>query len=83
MQPGQKRNLSLRIDETLLRDAQRLARERGTTVAALVREFLCSFVEQNLRRNRAKKALKAAMRSGVIARLEDGVWRRDDLYERN
>lgn len=40
------KNLTLRIDETVLAEARKLAALRGTTVAKLVREYLAALVEE-------------------------------------
>ena len=44
-------NLTLTVDETLLRKARILALERGTSVNALVREFIENMVNESMRRS--------------------------------
>jgi hypothetical protein len=76
-----KTNLTLRIDEALVREAKVLAAVRGTSVSRLVAEQL----EELTRRDRAYDAA----RRRAEARLATGydlLWsppaRRDELHER-
>lgn len=75
-------DITLDIDEEVVRKVNRIADHRGTTLSAIVRDYLASVVESD-----------AAARQGLIARLEESVerhsrdmgprtWTRDDLYDR-
>ena len=72
-------NLTLTIDDEVLKRARVLALERGTSVNALVREFL-----QRLAHDEAElEAIAAgidAIADASIAR-RGARWARDDLYE--
>jgi len=75
------KNLTIALDEALLREARKLAAERSTSVNAMIREFL----EQETKRE--SETARARMRIGEMcrsARAEVGqlTWSRDDLHER-
>lgn len=74
-------NLTLALDEDLLRQARKAALDRDTTVNALVRGYLADLVQQRDQRQAALARLSRAMKS---ERLEVGArtWKRADLYER-
>lgn len=74
-------NLTLTVDENVLRRARIRALERGTSVNALVREFLEGYADSD----RGRTALRAL---GELAdRVETGSgsggrsWTRAELYE--
>lgn len=76
-----KRNITLRVDNDLVRDAKVLAARRGSSVSRLLAEEL----EQLVRRDRAYEAA----RRRALARLSRGYdlgWTpptsRDELHER-
>lgn len=75
-------NLTLTIDEDLLRRARIRALERGTSVNAVVREFLEGYAggEQETAALQAFGALAdhARVSSGPGGRS----WRRDDIHDR-
>ena len=70
-------NLTLVIDDRLLKDARRLALEQDTSVNQLVREYLEALVATNSKREEAKQWL-------LKTRFEykAGDFDRDSLYER-
>jgi hypothetical protein len=74
-------NLTLSIDDDLLRRARVRAAERGTTVNAVVRDFLETFAGVD----HVSPALLriVGLAQGSTASSGDGgrTWRRDDLYE--
>jgi len=73
-------NLTLSIDEELLRRARIRALERGTSVNAVLREFLEAYAGAASERERAVAdvlALAKRSRSGLGA----ARWTRDDLHE--
>jgi len=75
-----KTNLTLQLDEDVIRRARVLAAKRGTSVSALVARELDGLVEQDARyeeaRNRAKELMRAAAPRGGRS------WRRDELHDR-
>ena len=70
-------NLTLVIEDRLLKDARRLALEQDTSVNQLVREYLETLVAANTKRAEAKEWL-------LKTRFEykAGDFDRDSLYER-
>lgn len=75
-------NLTVVIDDELLRRARIRALEHNTSVNALVRDYLTSFadsgVEAAVRRELAELARASAASSGAAGR----TWTRDELYDR-
>jgi hypothetical protein len=74
------KNITLAIEEDVLRGARRYAAEHDTTVNALVREYLTRLV------NFEEKAAKARERLGELseqseARMGSWKWNREDAYE--
>lgn len=70
-------NLTLVIDDRLLKDARRLALEQDTSVNQLVREYLEKLVAANSRKEEAKQWLLNTRFS-----YKAGDFDRDSLYER-
>jgi hypothetical protein len=71
-------NLTIRLDEAVIRRARAIAAKRGTSVSALVARELDRLVRQDARyedaRRRAIELMVRAKRRG------GGTWTRDDLY---
>ena len=63
-------NLTLTVDETLLRKARILALERGTSVNALVREFIENMVNESMRRSERVAAWRANLAESTIHSAE-------------
>jgi hypothetical protein len=76
-----KRNITLKVDADLLREARILAAEEGTSVSALLAARLESLVRDRKAYERAKKRALARLREGF-----DLNWKppqsRDELHER-
>lgn len=75
-------NLTIAIDEALLRRARIRALEQGTSVNSVLRDYLASYAdsgaEATVRRELAELARSSAARSGAEGR----TWAREDLYDR-
>lgn len=75
-----KRNLTVELDDELIKKAKVVAAKRGTSVSRLVATQLADLVEDDVRyeeaRERALKALANAKPRG------GRNWRREDLYQR-
>ena len=75
-----RRNLTIQLDDAVLRRAKVAAARHGTSVSALVAKQLEEWTEQEARyeeaRQRALGWLRAPADHGPRA------WRRDDLYDR-
>ncbi len=75
------KNITLAMDETVLEEVRVYAAKRGTTVNALVRDFLDSIAKQEDKTERARRRLRELMDRSS---LEVGpvTWKRDDLHDR-
>ncbi len=75
-----KANLTLQLDEDVIRRARIVAAKRGTSVSALVARELAGLVEQDARyeqaRGRAEDLMRGAVPSGGRS------WQRDELHDR-
>ncbi|MBI3473313.1 MAG: hypothetical protein HY013_18315 [Candidatus Solibacter usitatus] len=74
-------NLTLTVDEDLLRAARKTARDRNTSLNQLVREFLARVVREADQRQAALAVLDEIFRT---VRIEIGrrTWKREDLHQR-
>ena len=75
------KNVTLAVDETLLREARRIAADRSTTLNAMIREFLEDLAERESKAGAARRRIVELCRS---AQGEVGPrgWSRDELHER-
>jgi hypothetical protein len=75
------KNLTLAIDPVLLDAARVYAAKRGTTVNALVRDYLSGIASQEDRYTRARRRI-AELAESSGAEVGPVTWKRDDLYDR-
>lgn len=75
------KNVTLSVDEKVLATARRYAAERGTSVNALVREFLLGISRRRDQAREARKQIREMSRKSA-ARIGFVSWSRDDLHER-
>jgi hypothetical protein len=77
------KNVTLALDERLIREAKHLAVERGTSVSGLLAAYLERMLREeddyNRAMARAKKRLKKGLELGTGGRC---TWTRDELHER-
>ena len=75
------KNVTIALDESLLREARRVAADRGTTLNAMLREFLVELTE---RESEAVKARRRIVELCRRSRAEVGprTWSREELHER-
>ena len=75
------KNLTLSLDEALLRAARKVALDRNTSVNQLVRDFLEGLVRETDRREAALAVVDEIFRTN---RIEVGkrTWKREDLHDR-
>jgi Family of unknown function (DUF6364) len=77
-------NITLSIDDRLVKEVRKLAVERDTTLTQLVREYLERLASENAASGRKRREREALERS--FAQLEISVgrrnWKREDLHER-
>jgi hypothetical protein len=74
------KNITLAIDENVLREVRKYAAERETTVNALVREYFAQLVAD---RDRASKAREELVRMSDESKGRSGFgwnWDREELY---
>jgi hypothetical protein len=76
------RNLTLTIDEGLLRSARKVALDRDTSVNQLVRDFLVALVEQAGQRRAALASLDEVFQSTAVD-VGPRAWTRDQLHDRS
>lgn len=75
------KNITLAVDEELLAAARLYAARRGTTLNALVREYLTQVATGDSRIAKAKAEIRAMSGSSGLA-VGERNWRRDDLHDR-
>jgi hypothetical protein len=75
------KNITLSIDEDVLREARKIAAERGTTVNAMVRASLAEIVAQKKRTRDALNRMRELAEKGGME-VGDKMWNRGDLHER-
>ncbi|WP_213954849.1 MULTISPECIES: DUF6364 family protein [unclassified Variovorax] len=74
-------NLTISVDEKLIRKARIRAIHEGTSVSARIREFLAEYAQGNDRQQTAGQAFIAAARRSK-ANSEGASWTRDDAHDR-
>ena len=74
-------NVTLAIDEDLLRRARIRALEDGTSVNAVVREFLAAYAGQSEQVTAVSNFLAVASRSEAGGDGTGRTWNREDIYE--
>ncbi len=74
-----RKNITLSLDEDVLERFQNLARKRGTTANALVREYIISEVEA-----KEKLTLEEGFRLAdeLNISLKGWKWNREEVYDR-
>jgi hypothetical protein len=75
------KNLTLSIDDALIDQARVYAAKRGTTVTALVREYLIQIASSDDRIQRARAEIRKMSGHDGLA-VGDRGWSRDDLHDR-
>lgn len=76
------RNVTMAIDETLLKKARKIAIEKNTTFTDLVRNYLNGLVEQEETLKQEVVSELSDLFDNAIARTGTKTWTRDDLHER-
>ena len=75
------KNITLSVEEEVLKDVRRYAAERGTTVNALVRQFLTEIAGRDERLKQAKEELRRLSENSAARLGRDDKWNREELYE--
>ncbi len=74
-------NITLSVDEAIVKKVRKIAIDRDTTLNAMVREYLISVAESDaaVRKEQADRLMTSTER---LARdMGPRAWTRDDLYE--
>jgi hypothetical protein len=75
-------NITLSVDDEIIRKVRKIAIDKNTTLTQMVREFLASVAERNFtQRLRALKELDTSFLE-LSRDMGKREWRREDLYER-
>ncbi|WP_189644444.1 hypothetical protein [Mesorhizobium sp. M9A.F.Ca.ET.002.03.1.2] len=74
------KNVTLAMDEMLLKKARELAERRKTTLNAMVRSLLASEVEQEDRIVWAREGMRRLMDEAPLDLASDFKWNRDEIY---
>ena len=74
-------NLTLTIEEELLRTARKLALDRNTSVNQLVREYLEQLVSEDSRQQSAHRWISEHFDNCPVE-VGPVTWNRDELHER-
>ncbi|MBN2356932.1 hypothetical protein JXO59_12525 [candidate division KSB1 bacterium] len=76
------KNLTMAIDEALLKKARKIAIDRDTTLTGLIRKYLQNLVEQEEKSKAAgiQELFDLFERSEAV--VGEKTWTRDDLHER-
>jgi hypothetical protein len=75
------KNVTIAIDEALLREARKVAAERSTTLNALIREYLEQLTERESRARSARRRITELCRRSTAV-VGERTWTRDELHER-
>ena len=75
-------NLTITFDDETLRLARIRALRQGTSVNALLRDYLEAYAVTDRSRQVLEGFLEVARRSRASSRPEGRTWSRDELYER-
>ncbi|MGB7845415.1 MAG: DUF6364 family protein, partial [Candidatus Acidiferrum sp.] len=77
-------NITLSLDEKIVKEVRKIAVERDTTLTGLVREYLEKLVAESATRGRRRRELEALERSFEKYHFNIGkrTWKREELYER-
>ena len=75
------KNVTIALDEAILRDARRIAAERSTSLNSLIREFLERLTLRESQSRTARQRIAQLCRDSK-AEVGELTWTRDALHER-
>jgi glutaredoxin 2 len=77
-------NITLSLDEKLVKEVRKIAVDRDTTLTGLVREYLEKLAADSVATGRKRRELEALQRSfeKYSRRMGEKTWTRADLHER-
>ncbi len=78
-------NITLSLDEKLVKEVRKIAVERDTTLTGLVRSHLEQLAAEHVKSGRKRREIEALEQSFREFQIQVGkkTWRREDLYERS
>jgi uncharacterized protein DUF6364 len=78
-------NITLSIDDDLVKKVRKIAVERDTTLTGLVRAYLRDLAAEHAKSGRKRRELEALERSFQRLQVSIGkrTWKRKDLYDRS
>lgn len=80
-------NITLSLDDKLVKELRKLAIDRDTTLTGLVRDYLEKLAAENATSGRKRREIEALERSfkQFHRKLDFGkrTWKREDLYVRS
>jgi hypothetical protein len=74
-------NITLAIDDKLLKSVRAFAKAKGTTLNALVRSELSQLIEQDQRQEEARQGLLALIENSKARMGPNFKFNREELYE--
>ena len=77
-------NITLSLDDKLVKDVRKIAVEKDTTLTGLVRDYLEKLALENAASGRKRRERETLERSFAQVRIKLGKrnWKREDLHER-
>ena len=75
------KNVTIAMDESLLREARRIAADRSTTLNAMIREFLQELADRESQAAKARRRIVELCRN-TQAEIGPRTWSRDEIHER-
>ena len=75
------KNVTIALDDSLLREARRIAADRSTSLNAMIRDFLEELSQRESRAVKARRRIVELCRESQ-ARVGPRTWSRDELHER-
>jgi Family of unknown function (DUF6364) len=78
-------NITLSLDDKLVKEVRKIAVDRDTTLTGLVREYLETLAAENAASGRKRRELETLERSfrQFHRKLGKRTWKREDLYVRS
>ena len=75
------KNVTIALDESLVREVRRIAADRSTTLNAMIREFLEELARRESHALEARRRIVELCRN-TNAEVGPRTWTRDELHER-
>jgi hypothetical protein len=77
-------NITLSLEDDLVKEARKIAVERDTTLTGLVRAYLQDLAAEHAKSGRKRRELEALRQSFEQYQFNIGkrTWKREDLHER-